>query len=282
MRAPDAPTGMAERAGAAVHVHLLVRDADVAHGRHGHDGKGLVDLVETDVASRPADLLQQLLDGSDRCCREPGGCLGDAGNAGNAGERLQLAPLGFAGAHQDEGRRAIRDRAGVGRGDRAALAECGLQLGDLGRICREGLLVASHLRATGPALDGNRHDLLGKGAVLVGRLGALEAFDRECVLRLARELIVLRSVLGKGTHQTPLVEGVLQPVEEHVVLHLGVAEACAAAHLRQQVGRVGHAFHAAGDDDVLAAHMQGVEAHHDRLHARAAHLVDRRARHRHR
>ena len=48
---------MAERAGAAVHVDLLVRQAEVAHGRHGDDGERLVDLVEVDIArrsSRPA------------------------------------------------------------------------------------------------------------------------------------------------------------------------------------------------------------------------------------
>ena len=43
---------MAERAGAAVHVDLVVRQAEVAHRRHGDDGEGLVDLEEVDVVRR--------------------------------------------------------------------------------------------------------------------------------------------------------------------------------------------------------------------------------------
>ena len=58
----------------------------------------------------------------------------------------------------------------------------------------------------------------------LARCGALEALDGEGVLRLAGELVVLRRVLGEGAHQAALVVGVLQAVEEHVVLHLGVAE----------------------------------------------------------
>ena len=47
----------------------------------------------------------------------------------------------------------------------------------------------------------------------------------------------------------------------------------ALAHV-QQVRRVGHRFHAADDDDIGVAREDGVAAHHRRLHARAAHLVD--------
>src|SRR5512134_4131319 len=46
--------GMAERAGSAVHVDAIVRDADVLHCRHGDDRKGLVDLVQVDVGSLPS------------------------------------------------------------------------------------------------------------------------------------------------------------------------------------------------------------------------------------
>ena len=62
-----------------------------------------------------------------------------------------------------------------------------------------------------------------------------------------------------------------------MVEHLAVAEAVAAARLGQQVGRVGHRFHAAGDDDAVGAGEQAVMAEHGRLHRRAAHLVDGRA-----
>jgi hypothetical protein len=59
-----------------------------------------------------------------------------------------------------------------------------------------------------------------------------------------------------------------------VVIDGVVASARAAAMLLEQVGRVGHAFHAAGDDQVDRAAGQRLGAHDDRLHARAADLVD--------
>src|SRR3982074_2691651 len=40
--------GMTERAGAAVHVDLVVGQAVLLHGRHGDYREGLVDLVEID------------------------------------------------------------------------------------------------------------------------------------------------------------------------------------------------------------------------------------------
>ncbi len=168
-----------------------------------------------------------------------------------------LRRLRLARAHQHQRRGAVGDRAGVGGRHRAALAEGGLQLGDLGGVGRERLLVLLHLdRAATRPFTVDRHDLLGERAVLVGLLGALQALDGEGVLRLARELVVLRGILGEGAHQPALVVGVLQAVEEHVVLDLGVAEPGAAAHLGQQVGRVGHALHAAGDDDVRRPRVQ--------------------------
>jgi hypothetical protein len=52
-----------------------------------------------------------------------------------------------------------------------------------------------------------------------------------------------------------------------------VADAVAAAGLGQQVGRVGHAFHAAGHHHLRAAGQQHVVREHGRAHARAAHLA---------
>jgi hypothetical protein len=43
---------MAERAGAAVHVDLVVRQVELAHRRHGDHRERLVDLVQVDVLRR--------------------------------------------------------------------------------------------------------------------------------------------------------------------------------------------------------------------------------------
>ena len=75
-------------------------------------------------------------------------------------------------------------------------------------------------------------------------------------------MYAIRSYYGKGPHQAPLVVGVLQPVVKHVVEHLLVAHAIASARLGQQVGRIGHRFHAAGDHDVHAAGDEQVVRQH--------------------
>ena len=45
---PGSADRVAEGAGAAVDVDFFVRQREVPHRRHRHDGKGLVDLVEVD------------------------------------------------------------------------------------------------------------------------------------------------------------------------------------------------------------------------------------------
>ena len=60
-----------------------------------------------------------------------------------------------------------------------------------------------------------------------------------------------------------------------MVEHRRVANAVAAARLRDQVGRAGHRFHAARNDDVGAASHQLVVREDGRLHRRAAHLGER-------
>ena len=53
-----------------------------------------------------------------------------------------------------------------------------------------------------------------------------------------------------------------------------MAHAQPGAGLLHQIGRVGHALHAAGDDAPGAAGLYQVRRQHRGLHARAAHLVD--------
>src|SRR3546814_3109151 len=62
-----------------------------------------------------------------------------------------------------------------------------------------------------------------------------------------------------------------------VIEEFAMAEAIAAARLAEQIRRVAHAFHAAGDDHVGAACRERVMCHHHGLHARAADFVDGRA-----
>jgi hypothetical protein len=68
----------------------------------------------------------------------------------------------------------------------------------------------------------------------------------ERVLAARENSYLVRAVLGERAHQAALVVRVLEAVEEHVVLHHLVAHAIAAARLRHEIRRVGHALHAAG------------------------------------
>jgi len=62
-----------------------------------------------------------------------------------------------------------------------------------------------------------------------------------------------------------------------VILHDLMSHPVAASCLRQQIGRVRHALHAARNDDAGTARDEQIVAEHRRLHRGAAHLVDGRA-----
>ena len=163
----------------------------------------------------------------------------------------------------------------VGRGDRAVLDEGGLQRGILSGRALPGC--SSTERSSRPCgWSPRRADLALEGAAGDRRIGPLERAQRIGVLLLAGELIFAHRILGEDAHRLALVIGVLEPVEEHRVLDHVMAHARAGAMLRQQIGRARHALHAARDDDVGAAGRERVMRHDRRLHARAAHLVDRR------
>ena len=60
----------------------------------------------------------------------------------------------------------------------------------------------------------------------------------------------------------------------HGVHDFGVAEAVAGARAGQQIGRVGHGLHAAGDDDFALAEHHALRRQRHGFEARAAHLID--------
>jgi hypothetical protein len=96
--------------------------------------------------------------------------------------------------------------------------------------------------------------------MLTGTISSVEAavLDRVggALVRLHRELVLLLAgdaaggvALGAEAHQAG-VERAPQAVFDDRVGELGVAVAEAAAGAGREVRRVGHALHAAGDDDV--------------------------------
>ncbi|MND80576.1 hypothetical protein D3C80_723490 [compost metagenome] len=264
---------MAQGASATMDVDLVVRQVQVLHRRQGDHGKGFVDFEQIDLGQAPASALDQLVDGADRCGGEQRRGIGERRVPMDHRQRLQTLLLGLGTAHQHQRCSTIGDRAGVGRGHRAAVAEGRLELRDLVQASLGRLLVVAD-QALGLALGHfDRDDLAGKTAVLDRLLRAGQRGNGEGILLLTGKTIVLGAVLGKGAHQAALVVGVFEAVEEHVVDDPAVAHAVAATGLVQQVRGVGHAFHAASHNHIGAAGQQQVVGHDRRLHARAAHLV---------
>ena len=107
--------GMAERAGAAIDVELLARDAEIALRRHRHHGEGFVDLEQIDIADAPADLVEQLVDRRDRRGGEPLRLLAVGGVALDLGESRQAVAIGERSLGQDQRRGAVGIRGGGGR-----------------------------------------------------------------------------------------------------------------------------------------------------------------------
>src|SRR4051812_20226748 len=121
--------GMADRDRAAVDVVLLRIDAELVARIEALAGEGFVELPEVDVIDLEAVALQQLRHGEDRpdahlvrlaARRRPGH---------EAAHRVEAALLGVLGFHQNDGRRAIRELAGIAGGDELARALDRLELG---------------------------------------------------------------------------------------------------------------------------------------------------------
>ena len=136
------------------------------------------------------------------------------------------------------------------------------------------MLVVGDDALAGLLRDGDRRDLGLERAALHRLAGARQRLDRVGVLIVAGELIGLRGGLAEIAHRAAGLIGVLQPVQHHVIEDAVMADAIAAARLGQQIGRVGHALHAAGHHDLGRAGVDDVVRQHGGLHAGAADLVD--------
>ena len=146
---------------------------------------------------------------------------------------------------QRSGAVGIRRRGG--RRDGAVGAEGRLQSRDLRGIDLQRMLVIVDDARTGLSGDGDRRDLGLEGAALDRLAGAGQRLDRIGVLVGAGELIGLSGGLAEIAHRAAGLVGVFKAVHHHVIDDAVVADAIAAARLGQQIGRVGHALHAAGD-----------------------------------
>jgi hypothetical protein len=123
------------------------------------------------------------------------------------------------------------------------------------------------------------HDLALELAGVDGRDGPLGALQRELVLVLARDVVLLGDALGGVAHVEVVVD-LPEAVLDHGVDQDAVAQAVAGARLGHQVRRVAHALGPAGDHHLGLARPDGVGRLHHRLEPRAADEVQRPGRHR--
>src|SRR5438105_7516847 len=108
---------MTERNRTAVHVHLLLVEAELADDREALRREGLVQLHQVDLPDRDARSLEQLADGGDRS--DPHHARVDTGHgaADEAAEWLHAELARLLLARDDDGGRAVVDAAGIAGGD---------------------------------------------------------------------------------------------------------------------------------------------------------------------
>ena len=97
--------------------------------------------------------------------------------------------------------------------------------------------------------------------------------ERIGVLLGARDGKFIRDAFGGDAHVL-IFAGAPQAVMDDGIDGDGVAEAEAFAHVREEIGRVGHGLHSAGDNYFRVARGNGLCGQRDRFEAGAAHHIE--------
>ena len=72
--------------------------------------------------------------------------------------------------------------------------------------------------------------------------------DRKLILLLAGDAVLFGNILPRHSHVIVVIN-IPEPVVDHGVHDLCIADTIALARLRKQIRRVGHRFHSARDND---------------------------------
>ncbi len=190
----------------------------------------------------------------------------------DSGQRGQVP--GFLADHQ--GRRAIVDLGAVALGDRAAVFfKNRVHEGDLVEIFRERLFVHPDHAGLSPVVHGNLHDFLIERTGFVSGEGPGIAPESVGVLMFPGITAIAGDPFAQLPH-VPVFVGIPQPVVNQAVDDLGVSQFFAAPHLGQEIRRLAHAFHPAGDHEVGFLEPDHLVRQDHRLESRPANLVDGR------
>ena len=123
--------------------------------------------------------------------------------------------------------------------------------------------------------DDDGDDLVGHGAARDGGPGPLVADQGQFILLLPGDPVAGGDVLGREPHVVA-VEDLVEAVEDDEVRDLpeGHAHPVSPAGIGEGEGGVRHVLHAARDDGLRIARLDGLGGERDRLHPRGADLVD--------
>ena len=139
------------------------------------------------------------------------------------------------------------------------------------------MIVLRERRLPLPRHDVDGHDLLGKTAVGPRARRELLAAQRVFILRLARDAVFHRAVLRGDRHRAAAVR--IEQRFPQRVFELRVIHAQAGAHAADDVRRLRHALHAAGERDARLAQLNQLRAADRRLQSGSTQAVDGERRH---
>ena len=257
----DAGGGAADRVAESNRTPVGIDDLGVEGqlGEAGQDlaGERLVELDQIDVVEAQTASLEQLTGRRHRSDSHDSRLDADDLPIDQSGDDRQASCARRFSAGHDEGRSAVGDSRCIARGDRASVAKDGRQLGE-----RRGLDAVTRVLVT---IDqdfstsrGHRQgsDLAAEATLLPSSLASLLAAGGVGVGGLAVDAGLDRQLLGRLAHDE-LRQGIVEAVAVHAVHDLVVTETIAPASAGQHVGRVGHAFGAAGQDDPGFAEPDG-------------------------
>ena len=269
--------GVADGDRSTVDVDFVGRRAKLAGDGEGLGGEGFVELKQIDAVDGPPGTVESFAGAVDGGHHDPLGIDAAGGVRNDAGERLQSEVTRFGRGHDNDGSGGIVNARRVARGDRPIFFEGGLEGAKRfdGRVFADGLVVIEKSRRLTFFLCGNfdGNDFGGEAALAPGGCGFFVGEEREAILILAGDAVLLGDELGGLAHVEVVVD-VPEAVVDHRVDCGGIPHTEAGARLREQVGSVGHRLHAAGDDDVRIAGLDGLRGERDGAQARAADHVD--------
>src|ERR1700716_1719600 len=269
------PEGVADGDRAAVDVVLVRIDVELVAGIEALAGKGFVQLPEIDIVDLETLALQQLRHGEYRTNAHLVRLAARRRPGDKAAERLKTAFFGILGLHQNDGRCAIRQLAGVAGGDVFAGTLDRLELGPaLHRGVRPVALVAVDDIVDDALRLGRLVDHLHFGLhrddfvlELVGLLRGRHAtlrFQRVLVLVFAAELVALGDNIGGVDHR-------------HEDIRRSLKQVRIDRFLRRAAAGDRDAFDATGNDTIGTVRADAVCRHCDGLQSRRAETVHRYA-----